>query len=67
MEMMCRLKVARDEAGTTEGVTVPPLNPREKRILITKAIADAHKVIIKSGMYRRAFLPLLPGYLLIIY
>ena len=55
VEMMCRLKVTRDAAGTNEGGTVPPLNPKEECILITKAIADTHEMVIKSEAYRRLF------------
>ena len=55
-EMMRRLQAARKEAGRVDGVTVPALIPREKRILITKAIGDCHRRLAASGVYKRAFI-----------
>ncbi len=44
--------------GKVEGVTIKPLIPREKRIIITKAIGECHEKLTKhtSKTYYRAFI-----------
>ena len=55
-ELMRRLRKAREEAGTSVGVKITPMAPREKRILITKSVAEEHEKLLKSGAYERAFI-----------
>ena len=55
-EMLKRLREARAAAGGAEGVTPQPLLPSEKRILITKAVADCHEKLTKAKNYHRAFI-----------
>jgi len=54
MELTKRLKAARDATGGVDGVSVPSLTPREKRILITHAIGEFHEKITKSEAFERA-------------
>ena len=53
---MKRLREARQAAGGAEGVTIPSLTPREKRILITKSVGDYHRKVTASGAYFRGFI-----------
>ena len=55
-EMMKRLSEARKAAGGAEGVTVKALTPCEKRIVITKAIADEHERFTKIMAYWHGFI-----------
>ena len=41
-EMMKRLKQARKRARKAEGVKIDPMTPAEKRIMVTKIVADKH-------------------------
>ena len=52
--MMERLQAARNEAGGADGVTVAPLAPGDKRIIITKAIGACHRRLKASGVFKRA-------------
>ena len=52
-ELTKRLEAARAAAGGADGVTIPSLTPREKRILITHAIGEFHAKITKSDAYER--------------
>ena len=55
-EIMRRLREAREAAGTAHGVTIKPMTPRERRILITRAVADEHERLSASGCYLRGFI-----------
>ena len=46
-ELTKRLRAARDANGGADGVTVSPLTPRKKRIIITHAIGEFHVKITK--------------------
>ena len=49
--MLKRLREARRAAGGAAGVTVPSLTPREKRILIIKAVGDCHRKVTAYGSF----------------
>jgi len=53
-ELTKRLKAARVANGGADGVIIPSLTPREKRILITHAIGEFHEKITKSDAFERA-------------
>ena len=55
-EMAKRLREARAAAGGAEGIVVQRMTPKEKRILITKAVADEHEKLTTSTAYARAFI-----------
>lgn len=55
-ELHKRLSEARAAAGGAEGVTVRKMTPRDKRIIITKAVADCHRKLTASDSYLRAFI-----------
>ena len=56
-ELMKRMKAARAAAGTSDGVVIAQLTPREKRIIITKAIANEHAKLTRPEcvVYERGF------------
>ena len=53
-----RLNEARDVAGNADGITIRALTPREKQIIITKAIGDCHARLTDylNKTYFRAFI-----------
>ena len=55
-ETMKRLHAARQETGSANGITIKEMTPREKRILITRALGDCHEKLIASSYYWRAFI-----------
>ena len=55
-EMLHRLKAAREAAGGADGVTIPRLTPREKRIIITKAVAAEHEKLLQTYVWKRVFI-----------
>ena len=54
--MMYHLHRAREAARSSEGVTVPALTPRERRILITREIGNCHRRLMKTSVWKRAFI-----------
>ena len=54
-ELMRRLSEARDMAGKSDGVTIEPLTPREKRIITTRAVGNCHERLLKTEACKRAF------------
>ena len=54
--MMCRLREARKKSKTADGITIHPLTPREKRVLVTKAIGQCHEDLMKTNACERAFI-----------
>ena len=58
VELMKRLREARELAGTDNGITIKALTPREKRILITRAVGDCHAKLTHylCKTYERAFI-----------
>ena len=58
IELIGRLREARVASGGADGVTIKALTPREKRIIITKAIGDCHTRLTHHlcKTYERAFI-----------
>ena len=54
-EMMKRLKAARKRSRGADGVTIQTMTPAEKRIMVTKLVADKHEKMLRSGACLRAF------------
>ena len=46
------MRIIRNSNGSS-ALTMPPL---EKRVLITKTVADTHQRLAKSGAFRRSFI-----------
>ena len=55
-EMMRRLKAAQEAAGGADGIIIPKLTPREKRIIITKAVAAEHEKLVNTDVWKRGFI-----------
>ena len=57
-EYLKRLNEAREAAGNADGITIRGLTPREKRIIITKAVGDCHARLTHylNKTYFRAFI-----------
>ena len=58
VELQKRLRQAREAAGGADGITIKALIPREKRIIITKAVSDCHERLTHHlcKTYERAFI-----------
>ena len=55
-EMVHRLKAAREAAGGADGIIIPKLIPRDKRIIITKAVAAEHEKLVNTDVWKRGFI-----------
>ena len=58
VELMKRLREARDAAGCADGITIKAMTPKEKRVLITWAVGDCHARLTHHlcKTYERAFI-----------